>query len=260
MVFTFCDKLFDNTGIAILGVSFAVGMLTLPLYIVAEHWQQVERDTQAKLKPGIDRIKAVFKGDERYLILSTYYKQNHYHPIMGLRSAFELLIQIPFFTAAYTCLSNMSALQGQSFLFIKDMGSPDALFQIGNFTINILPIVITLINCISGIIYTKGLPIKDKIQVFGVALIFVCILYDSPAGLFLYWTMNNVFSLVKNIFYKLKHPVKTLYLILCIAVTILIIWIFAGNILSTNRAFLVSGCFGLLYFSPLFVKFFYMAK
>ena len=256
LVFRFCDKLFDNTGIAVLGVSFAVSMLTLPLYVVSEHWQQVERDIQNKMKPMVDRIKSVFKGNEQYMILSTYYSENHYHPIMSLRSAFGLLIQIPFFTAAYTCLSNLTALQGQSFLFIKDMGAPDAMFTVAGFSINVLPIAMTLINCVAGAIYTKGLSLRDKLQVYGLALLFVVILYNSPAGLVLYWTMNNVFSLVKNVFYKLKHPVKTLYYIMCAAVTILILWLFIGNILSFKRAVLVSGVFALIYFSPLYVKFF----
>jgi hypothetical protein len=35
-------------------------------------------------------------------------------------------------------------------------------------------------------------------------------LYDSPAGLLFYWTLNNLFSLLKNVFYKLKDPKKVL--------------------------------------------------
>ena len=254
LVFSFCRKLFDNTGIAILGVSAAVSLLTLPLYIVAEHWQQLERDTQKRMKSEVDKIKAVFKGNEQYMILSTYYRQNHYHPIMSLRSAFGLLIQIPFFTAAYTCLSSMSALQGKSFLFIRDMGSPDALFTIGSFTVNVLPIAMTLINMVSGFLYTRGLSLRDKIQTYGLALLFVVILYNSPAGLVMYWTMNNIFSLVKNIFYKMKHPVKVLYYIACALVTALIVWLFAGHVLSLKRALLVSICFALVYPAPLYVK------
>lgn len=253
-VFSFCNKIFNNTGASLLGVSFAVSILTLPLYIVAEHWQQVERDKQKSMKPEIDKIKAVFKGNEQYMILSTYYRQQHYHPIMALRSAFGLLIQIPFFTAAYTCLSNMTALQGKSLFFIKDLGAPDALFTIGSFTVNILPIVMTLINMISSTIYTKGFPIKDKLYTYGLALVFVILLYNSPAGLVLYWTMNNIFSLVKNVFYKMKHPVKVLYILACIFISIFIIWIFAGHVLSTKRALLVSAAFALIYFSPLYVK------
>ena len=231
-------KLFENTGIAVIGVSLTVTLLCLPLYIVAEHWQQIERDTQAKLKPGIERIKNAFKGDEQYMILSTFYKQNHYHPMMALRSSFGLLIQIPFFMAAYSCLSKLPALQGQSFLFIRDMGQQDAIFTIGSFPVNILPIAMTVINIIAGAIYTKGFPIKEKIQIYGMALIFLVLLYTSPAGLVLYWTMNNVFSLIKNIFYKLKNPLKVLYLIMsagCIFVAVFILFIYSGGATPKQR-------------------------
>jgi len=254
LIFSFGNKIFHNTGISILGVSFGVSLLTLPLYIVAESWQQVERDIQKKMKPWISHIKSTFKGDEQYMMLNTYYRLNHYHPIMSLRSAFGLLIQIPFFTAAYTCLSNMTALQGQHFLFIRDMGAPDALFSIGTFNINILPIAMTLINMVSGFLYTRGLSLRDKLQTYGLALLFVVILYNSPAGLVLYWTMNNLFSLIKNVFYKMKHPVKTLYYIACTLVTIFIIWLLFGHILSLKRALLVSVVFSLVYFAPIFVK------
>lgn len=236
--YTLFDKLFGNTGLSIIGVSFTVTMLCLPLYIVAEHWQQVERDTQTKLKPGIDRIKQTFKGDEQYMILSTFYKQNHYHPMMALRSSFGLLIQIPFFMAAYSCLSKMPALQGQSFLFIRDLGKQDAIFYIGSLPVNILPIAMTIINIIAGAIYTKGFAIKEKLQIYGMALLFLVILYTSPSGLVLYWTMNNVFSLIKNIFYKMKHPVKVLYIImstLCVCCAVYILFIYDGGASPKKR-------------------------
>ena len=232
------SQLFNNTGIAIMGVSFVVTVLCLPLYIVAERWQQLERDTQARLKGGVDRIKAVFKGDEQYMILSTYYRQNHYHPMMALRSSFGLLIQVPFFMAAYSCLSNLPALQGQSFLFIRDMGAPDALFSIGGFEVNVLPMAMTAINIVAGAIYTKGFPFKEKAQIYGMALLFLVLLYNSPAGLVLYWTMNNVFSLVKNIFYKLKRPVRVLYILMCTGVIladIYILFIYGGSASITKR-------------------------
>ena len=254
LVFSFGNKIFDNTGLAILCVSFAVSLLTLPLYVVAEGWQQVERDIQKKMNPWIAHIKRTFKGDEQYMMLSTYYRLSHYHPVMSLRSAFGLLIQIPFFTAAYSLLSKMPALRGQAFLFIRDMGSPDALFKIGNFTVNVLPIAMTLINMVSGFLYTRGLSLRDKLQTYGLALVFVVLLYDSPAGLVMYWTMNNIFSLVKNVFYKLKNPIKTLYFIMCALITVFIVWLFAGRVLSVKRAVLVSAVFSLVYFAPLIVK------
>ena len=203
----------DSKGIAVIGLSFIVTLCTLPLYMVAESWQEKERLIQSKMKNQIDRIKRAFKGDEQYMILSTYYKQNNYKPIMALRSSFGLLIQIPFFIAAYHFLSELGSLKGYSFLFIKDFGAPDNLFTIGNFPINVLPIAMTLINLTSGILYSKGHDIKEKIQIFVFAFVFLILLYNSPAGLVVYWTMNNILSLVKNIFYKINNPKKCLYVL-----------------------------------------------
>lgn len=212
-----------NQGIAVIGLSFVVTFFTLPLYMVAEQWQETERNIQKKLKPGVERIKSTFKGDEQYMVLSTFYKENHYHPIYALRSSFSLLIQIPFFIAAYNFLSNLEPLKSYSFLFIKSFGEPDATFHIGSFAVNVLPIAMTIINCVAGFIYSKGHPISEKIQIYGCAAVFLLLLYNSPAGLVVYWTMNNILSLVKNIFYKIKNPKKVLYIIACIASICLIL-------------------------------------
>lgn len=208
VVYVLAERVFHNPGMAILCVSGAVTLLCLPLYMRAEKWQETEREIRAKLEPKIKKIKAVFKGDEQYMILSTYYRQNHYHPVMALRSSFGLLIQIPFFIAAYTFLSHLEALQGVSFFFIKDLGKSDSLLNIGSISINVLPVLMTAVNIIAGAIYTKGFKLRDKIQLYGMAIVFLILLYNSPAGLVLYWTMNNVLSLVKNIFYKLKNPLR----------------------------------------------------
>ncbi|MCR5047296.1 MAG: YidC/Oxa1 family membrane protein insertase, partial [Treponema sp.] len=247
-------KLSDNQGISVIGVSVGITLLCLPLYAVAEHWQQVERDVQAKMKGGLDRIKKTFSGDERYMMTQTFYKQHHYSPIMALRSSFGLLIQIPFFMAAYQFLSGLESLKGVSFLFIRDMGVPDATFHIGSFPVNVLPIAMTLINMIAGAVYTKGLVLREKIQVHGMALIFLAILYNSPSGLVLYWTMNNVFSLVKNIFYKLKNPLKVFWICscaLCSAAFVYILFFY-----TTKKVYKLAFLFFVLmtFAAPLFVK------
>lgn len=240
--------------IAVIALSFVVTLCTLPLYMVAEAWSEKERNVQEKLKPGIDRIKATFKGDEQYMILNTFYKQNHYNPIMALRSSLSILIQIPFFLAAYHFLSELGTLKGYSFLFIKDFGAPDSMFHIGNFSINILPITMTVINCISGAVYSKGHAIKEKIQIYVFAAVFLIVLYNSPAGLVVYWTMNNILSLVKNIFYKIKNPKKILYILLCIFAVVCLIAPFSilSNVKDSFRK--VIFLFGLIIpFIPYFV-------
>lgn len=215
-IYTLFSRFTGNIGFCIIGVSIGITLFCLPLYAVAEHWQEIERDKQKAMKNGLDRIKKAFTGDERYMMTTTFYKQNNYNPIMSLRSSFGLLIQVPFFLAAYIFLSHLSALQGRSFLFIKDMGVPDSFFSIGNFQINVLPIAMTTINIISGLIYTRGFPIKDKLIPMIMALVFLVVLYPSPSGLVVYWTFNNIFSLVKNVFYKLKNPIKAFWITVCI--------------------------------------------
>jgi YidC/Oxa1 family membrane protein insertase len=222
---------------------------------MAEKWQDTERKIVKKLKPKITKIKAVFRGDEQYMILSTLYRQNHYHPVYALRSSFGILIQIPFFLAAYSFLSHLEALKGVSFLFIRDLSEPDTTGKIGDLAINVLPVAMTLINIIAGFIYTRGLSAKEKVQIYLTALVFLVLLYNSPAGLVLYWTMNNVFSLVKNIFYKIKNPLKVLYLVLGALVLAFICYLLFFNPgLLIKRIAVSLG--SLLYFLiPLLVKF-----
>lgn len=229
----------NNMGLAVIGLSFVVTLFTLPLYMVAEQWQEKERQTQEKLKNGIKRIKETFKGDEQYMILTTFYRENHYHPIYALRSSFSLLIQIPFFIAAYNFLSDLEPLKEFSFLFIKSFGEPDATFHLGSIAVNVLPIAMTVINAAAGFIYSKGHPISEKVTIYLSAAIFLVLLYDSPAGLVLYWTFNNILSLVKNVFYKIKNPKKVLLILLDIVALVLL---FAGIKIKTKAIFKLGIC------------------
>jgi YidC/Oxa1 family membrane protein insertase len=254
-VYVFFFKVFKNAAFSVLGVSLTVSFISLPLYIMAERWQSIERDTIKRLKPAIKKIKSVFSGDEQFMLLSTFYRQNHYHPLYSLRGSIGLILQVPFFIAAYSFLSNLNSLRGVSFLFIKNISAPDSLFHIGGISVNILPIVMTLINCVAGAVYTHGFYLRDKIQVYAMAAIFLILLYNSPAALVLYWTLNNIFSLVKNIFYKIKNPLKTLYIIICVMISLFIIYlIFIMNFRVFKKRLLVSFIISLFYFMPLFLK------
>ena len=214
----------DHIGLSIIILSLGINLITLPIYNVAEKWQEMERIIQKRMKPKVKDIKAVFKGDERYMILSAYYRQNNYHPLYALRSLFALFIQIPFFIAAYQLLSELPALKETSFLFLKDLGSPDKLVTIGSISLNILPVIMTVINIAASAVYTKGLELKDKLTLYLTAFLFLILLYNSPSGLVLYWTLNNIFSLFKNIFYKIKLSKKTWFIIaIIVAVSLTIV-------------------------------------
>ncbi|MBE7017965.1 MAG: hypothetical protein E7420_07440 [Ruminococcaceae bacterium] len=206
IIFQLASRFIWHPGLVIIVLSLVMNILVLPLYRRADAMQEEARDIDIKLREGVAHIKKTFSGDERMLILQTYYRQNNYKPTDTLKGSVSLLLEIPFFIAAYQFLSHLDILNGVSLGPIADLGAPDALIVIGGLTLNLLPILMTAINVISSALYLKGFPLKAKIQLYGMALFFLVFLYNSPACLVFYWTLNNVFSLVKNIFYKLKNP------------------------------------------------------
>ena len=220
IIFNFFTGHFSRFGIigAIFGVSFVINILALPIYNVADALQEKERKIAKALEYRVKRIKKAFKGDEQFMMLQTYYRQNNYHPLYVLRSSLSILIEIPFFIAAYHFLSHCEALHEASFWIFKDLGKPDALFSIGFFQINVLPILMTLINFVSGAVYTKEAPAREKVQLYVVAFIFLALLYYSPSGLVIYWILNNLFSLFKNIVKKQQNSGKIFHIIMSVIV------------------------------------------
>lgn len=209
-IYMVANRFINHPGLSIIFLSLVMNILVLPLYRRADAMQEASRDTEARLHDGVAHIKKTFSGDERMMILQTYYRQNDYRPTDALNGSVSLLLEIPFFMAAYQFLSTLPLLSGVSLGPIADLSVPDALIAIGGMHINLLPILMTLINVISSAIYLKGFPLKTKIQLYGMALFFLVFLYTSPSGLVFYWTLNNLFSLIKTIFYKFKNPRRVL--------------------------------------------------
>lgn len=236
LVFSLFWSFTHSQGIAIIGVSIAVNLFCLPLYRMADDAQERERAKQASMERWVTHIKKHFSGDEQYMMLSAYYTEQNYRPIQALVSSLSLLFQIPFFTAAYNYLSNLELLKGASFLFLNDLGSQDALLSLGGFTINVMPVAMTLLNCVSTAIYTRGRPLRDKLQAYILAAVFLVLLYDSPSGLVFYWTCNQVFSLAKNIFMKVLKDPRTWALVIeqgafCVACG----WLVASGQVNTPK-------------------------
>lgn len=221
IIFDISNRVIGHPGLAIVMLSMAMNVLVLPLYRRADAMQEAARDTEERLRAGVTHIKKTFSGDERMMILQTYYRQNNYKPLSALNGSVSLLLEIPFFLAAYQFLAHLEVLQGVSLGPIVDLGTPDGLLSLGGARINLLPLLMTGINVLASAIYLKGFPMKTKVQLYGIAAAFLVFLYKSPAGLVFYWTLNNLFSLAKNIFYKLKNPRKVLR-ILCACAGVLV--------------------------------------
>ena len=208
IIFFVMYKMFGGVGAAIIGVSLAVNLLCLPLYRRADAIQTEQRNKQKKMEKWTSHIRRAFKGDERVMMQQAYYREQHYSPLSVFKNSISLLLQIPFFMAAYNYLSHLDLLNGASFWFIGDLSKPDGLIRIGGFAVNLLPILMTLINFVSSTIYTRGYKFKEKWQLYAIALVFLVLLYKSPAGLVFYWTLNNLFSLLKNLFMRGVHLTK----------------------------------------------------
>jgi len=212
IIFSVLNKHIHISGVNIMLLSLVFSLIVLPLYMRADKIQEEARDAEERLGPVIKHIKQYFKGDERFMILQTYYRQNNYSPLSVLKSSVSLMLQIPFFLAAYRMLHDNMYLVGASFGPIADLGSPDALLAVGSVTINVLPFAMTAINLLSAAVYANKMPLKSKVQLFIMAALFLVLLYNSPSGMVLYWTCNNLFSLVKNIVMKIisgkKKPAK----------------------------------------------------
>ena len=254
IIFELANRFTLHQGLSIIFLSLIMNILVLPLYRRADAMQEQARDIDAKLSAGVAHIKKTFSGDEKMMMLQTYYRQNNYKPTDALKGSVSLLLEIPFFIAAYQFLSHLESLNGVSLGPIADLSRPDGMLVIGGFTINLLPVIMTSVNLISSFLYLKGFPAKTKIQLYGMALFFLVFLYGSPSGLVFYWTLNNVFSLVKTIFYKLKNPKKVLCVML--AVIGMPLFIYSAFIYNTpsikKRMFLI--LLALLFILPLMLN------
>lgn len=198
-LFRLAEGLTGSPAFAIVALSIAINILVLPLYARADTLQKQVREKEKKLARGVAHIRKSFAGELRTMTLHTYYRQNGYSPIHSLKGSVTLLLEIPFFIAAYQFLSGLQSLSGVPLGPIADLSRPDEILKLGGHSLNLLPLLMTGINILSGALYLKGAPLREKLQVYLTALVFLVLLYGSPACLVLYWTLNNLFSLCKNL-------------------------------------------------------------
>ena len=93
VVYVNANRVIGNPGLSIIVLSLVMNFLVLPLYMRADALQEEERDMEARLHRGVTHIKKTFRGDEKMMILQTYYRQNHYKPTYVLRSAVSLFLE-----------------------------------------------------------------------------------------------------------------------------------------------------------------------
>ncbi|MCM1083291.1 MAG: membrane protein insertase YidC [Clostridium sp.] len=202
IIFEMIGGIFGYSGLSIVFLGIIINLLALPLYKRADAMQKELQTVEAGLQNGVEHIKKVFSGNEKMMLLQTYYRQNNYKQTDVIKGSVPLLLEIPIFIAAYQFLSHVEEIKNVSFGPVTNLSAPDGMLTVGGVSINVLPFIMTIINIISSAVYLKEAQMKTKLQLYGMSLFFLVFLYGSPSCLLVYWTTNNVFSLVKNILYK----------------------------------------------------------
>ena len=181
-------------GTSLVLLAIVMNVLLRPLMAWAARLQQRERKLQDILAPQIREIKRELHGAEQHAELTELYRRYAYHPIYAVRSNAGLFIQLPFLIAAYAMLSSLELLEGQPYLFIRDLSLPDSLWH----GINLLPLLMTAVNLLAAWT-TENFGTREKLQASVIGLLFLLLLYGAPSALLIYWTSNNVILLLKNL-------------------------------------------------------------
>ena len=175
--------LMGNWGWAIIGLTIIVRLILFPLSYKGIMSMQRLKDLTPKMK----EIQEQYKGDPQkmQMHMMQLYKKHGANPLGG---CLPLLLQIPVFFAIYRVLYNAVELKSsQWILWIHDLSVMDPYF--------ILPILMGASMYIQQALTPNTLdPTQAKIFKL-LPVIFTLFLITFPAGLVLYWTINNIFAI-----------------------------------------------------------------
>ena len=147
-----------------------------------------------KLAPKIQEIQKKYSSDPMKMQqeMIKVYKEIGANPMSG---CLPILLQIPIFFALYELFYNAVELKGARFLWIPDLASKDPYF--------ILPILFGLSMLFSSkLMPGMGQSQQDQMSKninYIMAFVFTLLFATFPAGLVLYWVVNNYVNILQNI-------------------------------------------------------------
>lgn len=187
-----------NYGIAIIIVTILMRILIFPLTLKQEKSMKKMKDIQ----PEVDKIREKYKDDPQILNQKTMeiYKENNVNPMGG---CLPILIQMPIFVALYYAFVGNTIPSDATFLWFN-LKQPDHFMKLGAFTINLLPILNTLVTFIQQKIM-MGVQPQDKnnpmsSMLYTMPLMMLFIFYNMPSGVTLYYLVSGVLSVVQQYF------------------------------------------------------------
>jgi YidC/Oxa1 family membrane protein insertase len=194
-----------NFGLAILATTVLVKIFFFPL----ANKSYVAMSQMKKLQPEMMKIKERFADDrmKQQEAMMALYKKQKVSPLSG---CLPIVVQIPVFFALYKVLYVTIEMRHAPFYgWIRDLSAPDPttlfnLFGLLPFTppallmVGILPILMGLTMWVQMKLNpTPPDPIQAKLFNL-MPLVFTFILAPFPAGLVLYWTWNNLLSIIQQ--------------------------------------------------------------
>jgi YidC/Oxa1 family membrane protein insertase len=185
-----------NYGVAIIIITILVKFLFWPL--TAKSYKSMKQ--MQKLQPQIKKLREKYKNDKQRMNqeVMQMYKTYKVNPMGG---CLPMLVQIPVFIAFYKVLYGSIELRHAPFmLWINDLSAPDRLFpDLGIPYVGGIP-VLTLLMGASMFLQQKmtpatmGDPTQQKMMML-MPIVFTFIFIQFPAGLVLYWLVNNLLSI-----------------------------------------------------------------
>ena len=187
--------LVNNWGWAIILLTVFIKLVFFPLS--AASYKSMAR--MKEVQPRLLEMKERYKGEPQKLnqAMMEMYRKEKINPLGG---CFPVLIQIPVFIALYWVLLASVEMRAAPWLgWIQDLSKPDTLFGVWfGAPIGLLPILMA----ISMFIQTKlnptpPDPVQAKLMML-MPIVFSFMFFFFPAGLVLYWVVNNILSIAQQ--------------------------------------------------------------
>lgn len=164
----------------------------------------------ALLSPKIQELREKYKEDPTKMNqeVMKLYKDYGVNPVSG---CLPMLIQIPIFFGLFSMLQQAVELRDAKFLWVKDLSQPDTIAHLPlvGWPINIIPLCMAATQIwLMAMTPKTGDPTQRRVMMF-TPLIFLFICYNFAAALALYYTAQNLLSILQ--FYQNKRqPAPTL--------------------------------------------------
>ena len=215
-VIYFFSELSGNFGLAIIILTVITRIVFFPL----ANWSFISMAKMKMLQPEMTRIKELHKDDraQQQQALMALYKKEKVNPISG---CLPILIQIPFFFAIYKMLFVSIEMRHAPFYgWIQDLAAkdPTTIFNLFGLIpwdppsfmiIGIWPVLMGLTMYIQQKLNPAPPdPIQARIFMF-LPLFITILLAQFAAGLVIYWTTNNVLSIIQQWIINKRTTVKT---------------------------------------------------